>query len=112
MIRIYRFFYLLKDHFLEIMEQAIEIGKEGTKIGLEGVKIGLIAATGVLKMLASDYDEDDLERVIEDKAEELEIRAEDLEEMAEELEEVAEEFEDLHYTMKNEIDELNDLDWF
>ncbi len=100
------------DHFMEIIEQAREIGMEGAKIGLEGVKIGLIAATGVLKMLASGYDEDDLEREIEDKDEELEIRAEDLEEMAEELEEVAEEFEDLHYTMKNEIDELNDLDWF
>ena len=100
------------DHFMEIMERAREIGKEGAKIGLEGARIGLLAARGALKMLVSDYDEGDLEREIEDETEELEIRAEGLEEMAEELEEVAEEFEDLHYTMKCEIDELNDLDWF
>lgn len=100
------------DHFIEIIERAREIGKEGAKIGLEGAKIGLLAARGALKMLVTDYDESDLEREIEDEAEELEIRAGELEEMAEELEEVAEEFEDLHFTMKSEIDELNDLDWF
>lgn len=93
------------DHFMEIIERAGEIGKEGAKIGL-------LAAKGVLKILVSDYDEGDLEREIEEEAEELDIRAGRLEEMAEELEEVAEEFEDLHYTMKCEIDELNDLDWF
>ncbi|GAI84499.1 unnamed protein product, partial [marine sediment metagenome] len=85
---------------------------EGAKIGLKGARIGLLAARGALKMLVTDYDESDLEREIEDEAEELEIRAGELEEMAEELEEVAEEFEDLHFTMKSEIDELNDLDWF
>ncbi len=100
------------DHFMEIIERAGEIGKEGAKIGLKGARIGLLAARGALKMLVTDYDESDLEREIEDEAEELEIRAGELEEMAEELEEVAEEFEDLHFTMKSEIDELNDLDWF
>jgi hypothetical protein len=100
------------DNFMEIMERAVEMGKEGAKVGIEGAKIGLLAVKGVMKMLVSDYDEDDLEREIEYKAEELEIRTEELEEMAEELEEVAEEFEELHYTMKNEIDELNDLGWF
>lgn len=94
------------DHFMEIIERAREIGKEGAKIGLEGAKIGLLAAKGVLKILVSDYDEDDLKREIENEAEELEIRAGELEEMAEELEEVAEKFEDLHFTMKSEIDEL------
>jgi hypothetical protein len=100
------------DHFMEIMERAKEIGKEGAKIGLEGAKIGLLAAKSAMKMLVSDYDLDDFEREIEDDTEELELRTEELEEMAEELEEVAEEFDDLHYTMKHEIDELNDLDWF
>ena len=100
------------DHFMEIMERAKEIGKKGAKIGLEGAKIGLLAAQSAMKMLVSDYDQDDFEREIEDETEELELRSEELEEMAEELEEVADEFEDLHYTMKHEIDELNDLDWF
>jgi len=100
------------DNFMEILERAIEIGEEGAKVGIEGAKVGLLAVKGVMKMIVSDYDEDDFEREIEDEAEELEIRAEALEEMAEELEEVAEEFEELHYTMKNEIDELNELDWF
>jgi hypothetical protein len=100
------------DHFMEILERAKEIGKMGAKIGVEGAKIGLLAARGAIKMLLSDYDQDDFEQEIEEKSEKLEIRSEELEEMADELENVADEFEDLHYTMKSEIDELNDLDWF
>jgi HAMP domain-containing protein len=100
------------DHFIEILDRAKDIGKEGAKIGIEGAKVGLIAATRAIKMLSDDYDQEDFERDIEEETEELEIRAEKLEEMADELEEVAEEFEEIHYTMKSEIDELNDLDWF
>jgi hypothetical protein len=100
------------DHFMEIMERAKEIGKEGAKIGIEGAKVGLLAAKGAMKMILSDYDKDDFEREIEEETEELEIRTDKLEEMADELEDVAEEFEDIHYTMKSEIDELNNLDWF
>lgn len=100
------------DHFIEILDRAKDIGKEGAKIGIEGAKIGLIAAARAVKMLSSDYDQDDFERDIEEETADLEIRADKLEEMADELEEVADEFEEIHYTMKNEIDELKDLDWF
>jgi hypothetical protein len=100
------------DHFIEILDRATDIGKEGAKIGIEGAKVGLLAATRAIKMLSDDYDQDDFERDIEEETEELEIRAEKLEEMADKLEEVADEFEEIHYTMKNDIDELNDLDWF
>jgi DNA repair exonuclease SbcCD ATPase subunit len=100
------------DNFMEIIEQAKVIGKEGAKIGMEGAKIGLAAAGAALKMLACDYDSDDLEEEISDDVEELEERAEELEEMAEELEDRADEFEDLHYSMKREIRALDKLDWF
>lgn len=100
------------DHFMEIMERAEEIGVEGAKIGVEGAKIGLLAAKNAMKMLLCDYDQDDFEREIEEETEELESRSEALEDLADELEETADEFEELHCTMKNDIDELNDLDWF
>ena len=100
------------DHFIDIMDMAKDIGKEGAKIGIKGAKIGLVAASRAMKMILTEYDQDDFERDIEEETEELEIRAEKLEEMAEELEEVADEFEDIHYTMKRDIDELNDLPWF
>lgn len=100
------------DNFMEIIYQAKMIGKEGAKIGLEGAKIGLAAAGAALKMLATDYDSDDLEEEIADDIAEIEERAEELEEMAEELEERAEDFEDLHYSMKRKIEALDDLDWF
>jgi hypothetical protein len=100
------------DHFIEIMERAKDIGKEGAKIGIEGAKIGLIAAIRAVKMLSDDYDQEDFERDIENDTEGLEIRADKLEDMADELEKVADEFEEIHYTLKSEIDELDDLDWF
>ncbi len=100
------------DQFMDIIEQAKLIGKEGAKIGVKGAKIGILAAGAVIKMLVTDYDSEDLEEEMEEEAEELEARAEDLEEMAEELEEQAEDFEELHYTVKSEIKELDELDWF
>jgi hypothetical protein len=100
------------DQFMDIIDQAKLIGKEGAKIGVKGAKIGILAAGAIIKMFVTDYDSDDLEEKMEEEAEELEDRAEDLEEMVEELEEQAEDFEELHYTMKSEINELNELDWF
>ena len=100
------------DHFMEIMDRAKEIGLEGAKIGIEGAKIGFLAAKGAMKLLVSEYDQEDFEREIERESEKLEIRTEEIEEMVDDMEEVADEFEELHYTMKSDIDELNDLDWF
>ena len=100
------------EHFMEIINRAKDIGREGAKIGVKGAKIGLHAAAAILKMIVSDYDSDDLEDEIEEETEALEERAEQLEEMAEELEDVVNEFEEIHYTMKSEIEELDDLEWF
>lgn len=100
------------DSFMEIIDQAKVIGKEGAKIGMKGAQIGLAAAGAAIKMLACDYDSDDLEDEIADDVEDLEKRAEELEEMAEELEDRADEFEDLHYSMKKEIRALDKLEWF
>jgi hypothetical protein len=100
------------DSFMDIIDQAKEIGKEGAIIGVKGAKIGVIAAAGALKMILSDYDSDNLEDDLEDQTIILEERAEKLEEMAEDLEESADEFEELHYSLKEKISDLNQLEWF
>jgi hypothetical protein len=100
------------DNFMDIIEQAKQLGKEGALIGVKGAKIGIIATAGALKMLVSNYDSDDIEEDLEGETSELEECAEKLEELAEELEEAAEAFEDIHYTMKDEIKDLNELEWF
>jgi hypothetical protein len=96
---------------MDLEDQAIEIGKEGAKIGIEGAKIGLHAARGVLKMLFTEYDEDDLDRDLEFETELLEKKAEKLEEKAEELEKIADDLDDMFYDMEEEIPEIASLDW-
>ncbi|UCD17274.1 MAG: DUF2884 family protein [Candidatus Zixiibacteriota bacterium] len=106
---------LVKEYYLhctEIVEYAREIGIEGAKIGFDGAKIGLKAVGGILRMLLTDYDEDDLERDLEIDTEHLEARAEALEDWAEEIEEMAEDMEELAEEMTDEIPELEELDWF
>jgi hypothetical protein len=111
----YRQDALIKDYynqFMDIIDYAKKIGREGAKIGIEGAKVGLKAAAGVLKLILSDYEADEFEEYIEEEAEELEERADELKEKAEEIEEMAEEFEDLHQELKENIPELQRLDWF
>jgi hypothetical protein len=100
------------DQFMLILEQAKVIGKEGAKIGVEGAMIGIMAAKAAVLVILSDYELDDMEQKIEEEAEELEERAGELEQLADELEKQADDFEDLHYTMKKEIEELDELEWF
>jgi len=102
---------LYYDLAIKLRRQAKEIGWEGARIGAGGVKLGVKALGRVVKMLFTDYDEDDLERDMERDAEKLEDKAEILEKKAEEIERMAEDFEDLTYEMFDDIPELNDLEW-
>ena len=106
---------LLKKYYhlaIDVHEEATLIGREGAKIGVEGAKIGAHAVSGVIKLLLLDFDEDDFEREMEDKAEKLEEKADKLEERADALEEMAENLEDLHDDLSRKIPELHELRWF
>ncbi|MDH3890768.1 MAG: YggN family protein [candidate division Zixibacteria bacterium] len=96
----------------EIHDRAKEIGWEGARIGAEGAKIGLVAGLGVLKMIFSDYSEDDLEDEVELATEKIEERAEELEEKAEEIEDMVDDLDYLTDDLRDAIPELAALDWF
>jgi hypothetical protein len=100
------------DQLTDIHDQAKEIGWEGARIGAQGAKIGLTAGLGVLKMIFSDYSEDDLEFDVELAAEEIEERAERLEEKAEEIEDMVDDLDDITDDLRDAIPELAELDWF
>jgi hypothetical protein len=95
----------------DIRDYAIEIGLEGAKVGLQGAKIAMKAIGGVLKMLFTDYTEDDLDRDLERETDKIEDRAEDLEEFAEGIEDMAEDLEDMFYDLEEEIPAIAKLDW-
>jgi len=106
---------LLKDYYdqtIELHEEAEIVGIEGAKIGIEGARIGTRAASGVLKMLFLDFDEDEFEEKMERKSEELEKMSEELEQRAEKLEEMADNLEDTHHDLSRKIPELRELEWF
>jgi len=106
---------LVKDFYIQsmsIVKIAKNMGIEGAKIGVEGAKLGMKAIGGLIKMLLTDYDEDDLDRYLEEESEKIEEKAEVLEEQAEELEEIADELEYLAEEMIEEIPELEELNWF
>ena len=106
---------LLKDYYnraLDVDREARIIAEEGTKIGLEGARIGVKAASGALKLLFLDFDEDEFEEKIERAAEELEERADRLEERADKLEELADELEEIQEDLSDKIPELEKLRWF
>ncbi len=100
------------DLYMDIIRQAKKIGYEGAKIGAKGAKLGLKAVAGVLRLLGSDYDSDDLERDLKREARKLEDRAEKLQEKAEKIEQMADELEDVHNDLRDRIPELRELDWF
>jgi hypothetical protein len=83
-----------------------EIAWEGARIGIEGAKIGVKAVGGVLKVIFTDYDEDEFEEYIDREGEKLDARGEELEEKAEKLEEMVNELEELYYDMEDQIPEL------
>lgn len=95
----------------DIIDEAVKIGLEGGKIGLEGAGLGIKAIGGILKMLLTSYDEDDLDRDMERAAEKLEKKAEALEERAEEVEDMVKDLEDVYEEMFDVIPALAELDW-
>lgn len=95
----------------DIKDYALEIGKEGAKIGIEGARIGLKAVGGVIKMIFTDYDEDDLDRDLERETEAIEAKAEVLEDKADKIEEMADDLDDLFYDMEESIPAIAKLDW-
>ena len=100
------------DLYCDMYSKAKSIGKDGLAIGIDGAKLGLRAVGRVLKMIFTDYDEDDLERDMEREAEVIEAKAEILEDRAEALEDMADELQDLTYEMYDEIPALAALEWF
>lgn len=100
------------DQSMQIVNIAKEMGLEGARIGAEGAKLGIKAIGGLIKMLLTDYDEEDLDYYLEAESEKIEERAELLEEQAEELEDLADELEYLAEEMIEEIPELEELDWY
>ncbi len=97
---------------MKVAEFAKRISEEGTEIGVRGAEIGIDAVAGIVKVIFTGFDEEELEKDLERKAEELEERAEELEERAERLEEIAEELEEIHYELKDRIPELRRLEWY
>nr|MBN2277177.1 hypothetical protein [candidate division Zixibacteria bacterium] len=100
------------DKTMELVIYAEDLGYEGAKIGVAGAKVGLKAMGGVLKLLFTDYDEDDLERELEAESARIEARAAKLEDKADELETLADQLELLTEELSDEIPELEQLEWF
>ena len=106
---------LLKEYHtlvVDIHDYAKEIGWEGARIGVDGAKIGLLAGLGVLKMLFTGYDADDLDRDLDRATAKIEKRAEALEDKAEIIEDMAGDLEDLTFDLSAAIPELSELEWF
>ena len=95
-----------------IIEEAKDIGWDGAKIGAEGAKLGLQAVFCVFKLLSPDYDSDDLEAEMEQKAKKIEKKAEKIERRAEHIEDMAKDLEVISDKMREKIPELKKLSWF
>ncbi len=99
------------EQFDGLTDEVKEIIWAGAKIGLKGAGVGLKAITGVVKMIFTDYDEDDLERDVERAAEKIEAQAEVIEKQAEKVEDMAYDLEESFDLMVKAIPELQKLDW-
>ncbi len=99
------------DGVFDVKDRAIKVGLKGAKIGVEGAGLGVKAIAGIIKMLFTDYDEDDLDRDMEKAAEKIEAKADGLEEEAEQIEDLVNHLEDVYYDMDEEIPEIHALGW-
>ncbi len=95
-----------------IFKEAKDIVWDGAKIGAEGAKLGLSAILCVFKLISPDYDSDDLEEEMEQKAKKIEKKADKIELRAENIEDMARELEEISDRMREEIPELKRLSWF
>jgi Rad3-related DNA helicase len=94
----------------QVIDEAVVIGAEGAKIGVHGAAIGLQSLSGLLRVILTDYDTDDLERDLERESDRLEAKAKKLEKKAERLEKKANRLEERWGTMCDRIPELDGLD--
>lgn len=99
------------DGVFDVKDRAIKIGIKGAKIGVEGAGLGVKAVAGILRMLFTDYDEDDLDRDMEKAAQKIEVKAEGLEEEAKQIEDLVNHLEDVYYDLDDEIPEIHALGW-
>lgn len=100
------------DLLSSIIEYAKVIGLESVHIGVVGAKIGLKALAGVMKVLFTEYESEDLEDDLEGEEEKIEEMARDLEDKAEDLEHLATSLEEQHERLRREIPQIRGLDWF
>ncbi len=97
---------------MEMVDEAIVIGAEAAVIGIAGAGIGIGAIGGTVRMLLTDYTEEEFERDIEREAEKLEREAEKLEDRAEVIEDMSEDLEEVAEDLADRVPELRRLDWF
>jgi len=105
---------LLEYHDLatSLLDKAEDIGEEGVKIGLKGAELGIRAASGVFRILLPGYTAKDFENDMEKAADKIEKKADKLEAKADALEAMSDTLLDIHHDLRQEIDELQELDWF
>jgi hypothetical protein len=106
---------LLQDYNLmmrDLIASAEKLGYDAAKVGGRGADLGLEAVSGILEVMCTDLEMDELEESLEKKAQKIEQAAEKLEARADELENQAEELEAVHNKLKDRIDELDQLEWF
>lgn len=95
-----------------IMAEAKEIGLEGARVGAAGAKIAVKALGRALASIAGDGDLEKMEEELDDMEDEIEEEAEKLEKRADRIEKEADELEELHYDLRERIEELDRLGWF
>jgi hypothetical protein len=100
------------DRVIRIQREVRKIAADGARIGVDGAKIGLKAVVGVFKLILPDYSTEDLDRDMDRESEKIDAKAKRLEAKAAVVDSSVTELERLHYRMKMEIPELNELEWF
>jgi chaperonin cofactor prefoldin len=96
----------------ELVSSAKNLGKEAGELGIEGAELGVSALAELVHVMFTEAEMDDIEYKLEKEAEKLEAKASKLEKKADKLEQRADALESMHSDIKDEIRELNDLDWF
>jgi hypothetical protein len=100
------------DRVIQINKEVRKIACDGAKIGVDGAKIGIKAVVGVFKLILPDYSSEDLDRDMDRESRKIDAKAKKLEAKAAVVDSSVTELERLHYRMKKEIPELNELEWF
>lgn len=89
---------LLRDYRRDM----IHLVRRAEEIGIKGAKVGVHAVSGLIEVICTELELDELEAELESESARIEKEAQELEELAAQL-------EDMHYELKNRISELNKL---